>query len=104
MPNHVSIGQYVLEDLNHPSACLHGCEACAEANQKAGFPMVSQGTGYFSIPALLVLGIPHFKDFMPLILYPGCSSCLPAALIDTCPIKMSFTSLPKTSSDTGGEK
>lgn len=32
--------------------------------------MVSQGIGYFSIPALLVLGIPHFQGFYPSDLIP----------------------------------
>lgn len=64
--SHVTIGPYLL-DLNHPSACLHLCNTCAEAHQKAGFPMISQGTGYFSIPGLLVLQIPYFRGFTPLI-------------------------------------
>lgn len=67
MPNRVSIGQCILEDLNHPSACLHGCKVCGELTRKLGFTMVNEGTGCFSIPALLVLGIPHFMDFSPLI-------------------------------------
>lgn len=74
-----------------PSILLPACKACAEANQNARIPAAGQGTGYFLIPALLVLENPHFKAFTPVIQYPGCSSCLPA---DTRPIKMSFTSLP----------